>query len=259
MLFQAGDLHTALLYLGTTSRAVEVGSRVAAAAEVCVQLPSPCTASLTSCPAPLLPTPLLGAQASDMVMHPAPGHYTGTLVNALLHHCQLPAMQLAQGGAAPLSLEGAAAAAAAAREDASSSGREGDAGASSSGSGGADDERLDQHAAAAAADAAAGQAAGHSGPAASASALASASTSAGPAEQSELEGDEDDDEGGGLLLVGPAGSAGGATIRPGVRAAPSPRLPACPLALHRESPIPSAVIPPRLSCPIPSLRPDAQA
>ncbi|PSC67546.1 ribosomal large subunit pseudouridine synthase D [Micractinium conductrix] len=155
-------------------------------------------------------------KASDMVMHPAPGHYTGTLVNALLHHCQLPAMQLAQGGAAPLSLEGAAAAAAAAREDASSSGREGDAGASSSGSGGADDERLDQHAAAAAADAAAGQAAGHSGPAASASALASASTSAGPAEQSELEGDEDDDEGGGLLLVGPAGSAGGATIRPGI-------------------------------------------
>jgi 23S rRNA pseudouridine1911/1915/1917 synthase len=26
-------------------------------------------------------------KASGMVVHPAPGHYTGTLVNALLHHC----------------------------------------------------------------------------------------------------------------------------------------------------------------------------
>ena len=51
-------------------------------------------------------------QAADMVMHPSPGHYSGTLVNALLHHCQLPAMQLALGAASPVSLEGAAAAAA---------------------------------------------------------------------------------------------------------------------------------------------------
>lgn len=29
-----------------------------------------------------------------MVMHPSPGHYSGTLVNALLHHCQLPALRL---------------------------------------------------------------------------------------------------------------------------------------------------------------------
>lgn len=42
-----------------------------------------------------------------MVMHPSPGHYSGTLVNALLHHCGLPAMQLTTGEAPPLSLGGA--------------------------------------------------------------------------------------------------------------------------------------------------------
>lgn len=47
-------------------------------------------------------------------MHPSAGHHSGTLVNALLHHCGLPPMQLAGGAAAPLSLEGVAAAAAAA-------------------------------------------------------------------------------------------------------------------------------------------------
>lgn len=30
-----------------------------------------------------------------MVVHVAPGHHTGTLVNALLHHCSLPALDLA--------------------------------------------------------------------------------------------------------------------------------------------------------------------
>ena len=43
-----------------------------------------------------------------MVVHPSPGHYTGTLVNALLHHCHLPAMQLAIGSPPPISLTGAA-------------------------------------------------------------------------------------------------------------------------------------------------------
>ncbi|GAB4822268.1 hypothetical protein N2152v2_009314 [Parachlorella kessleri] len=47
-------------------------------------------------------------KAADMVMHPSPGHYTGTLVNALLHHCGLPAMRLRSGQAAPLSLGGSA-------------------------------------------------------------------------------------------------------------------------------------------------------
>ena len=42
-----------------------------------------------------------GSQAAGMVVHPSPGHYTGTLVNALLHHCQLPAMQVVIGNALP--------------------------------------------------------------------------------------------------------------------------------------------------------------
>lgn len=45
-------------------------------------------------------------QAADMVMHPSPGHYSGTLVNALLHHCGLPPMRVATADAAPLSLLG---------------------------------------------------------------------------------------------------------------------------------------------------------
>ncbi|KAG2423929.1 hypothetical protein HYH02_015268 [Chlamydomonas schloesseri] len=32
---------------------------------------------------------------AGMVVHVAPGHHTGTLVNALLHHCSLPALDLA--------------------------------------------------------------------------------------------------------------------------------------------------------------------
>lgn len=39
-----------------------------------------------------------------MVVHPAPGHAQGTLVNALLHHCNLPAMQLSPGHAPITSL-----------------------------------------------------------------------------------------------------------------------------------------------------------
>lgn len=46
------------------------------------------------------------AQAAGMVVHPSPGHYSGTLVNALLHHCSLPAMHLPLGAQAPLSLLG---------------------------------------------------------------------------------------------------------------------------------------------------------
>ncbi len=40
-------------------------------------------------------------KASGMVVHPAPGHYTGTLVNAILHHCpdfQRPGVELARPG-----------------------------------------------------------------------------------------------------------------------------------------------------------------
>jgi len=36
-------------------------------------------------------------KSADMVMHPSPGHYTGTMVNALLHHCGLPPLQVDPG------------------------------------------------------------------------------------------------------------------------------------------------------------------
>ena len=36
-----------------------------------------------------------------MVIHPAPGNYTGTLVNAVLNHCKLPIQQLLPEGQGP--------------------------------------------------------------------------------------------------------------------------------------------------------------
>ncbi len=39
-------------------------------------------------------------KAAGMVVHPAPGHHTGTLVNALLHHCRDPSRGLATIGGA---------------------------------------------------------------------------------------------------------------------------------------------------------------
>ncbi len=39
-------------------------------------------------------------KTADMVMHPSPGHYTGTMVNALLFHCGLPSVKLAVAAAA---------------------------------------------------------------------------------------------------------------------------------------------------------------
>ena len=44
-------------------------------------------------------------KGAGMVVHPSPGHYTGTLVNALLHHCHLPAMHVRASGAVPMSLD----------------------------------------------------------------------------------------------------------------------------------------------------------
>jgi 23S rRNA pseudouridine1911/1915/1917 synthase len=31
---------------------------------------------------------------AGLMVHPSPGHASGTLVNALLHHCRLPAMRV---------------------------------------------------------------------------------------------------------------------------------------------------------------------
>jgi len=44
-------------------------------------------------------------KSADLVMHPSPGHYSGTLVNALLHHCGLSAVKLGPGATPPQSLE----------------------------------------------------------------------------------------------------------------------------------------------------------
>lgn len=141
-------------------------------------------------------------QAADMVMHPSPGHYSGTLVNALLHHCQLPAMQLRSDSAAPLSLEGAAAAAAAGRAGGSVSGSSSDDGSS--------EAQLKERSASP-------QAAGSAPPGAQHPAAA------GDAEASQLsstdvDDGEEDEEGGGFMLIPSASGLknGDATIRPGI-------------------------------------------
>ncbi|KAK9821673.1 hypothetical protein WJX74_007332 [Apatococcus lobatus] len=45
-------------------------------------------------------------KAAGMVVHPSPGHESGTLVNALLHHCSLPPIELTEDMQAPTSLLG---------------------------------------------------------------------------------------------------------------------------------------------------------
>ena len=37
-------------------------------------------------------------KGADMVMHPSPGHCSGTMVNALLYHCELPAVTISSEG-----------------------------------------------------------------------------------------------------------------------------------------------------------------
>ena len=74
------------------AEAVKAGMKVSAEDEIEVEIPPP---------VPAVPEPediplsiiyedddlLVVDKAPGMVVHPAPGHYTGTLVNALLHHC----------------------------------------------------------------------------------------------------------------------------------------------------------------------------
>ena len=78
----------------TVNRAVaeKAGMKVAEDDEIVVEIPPP---------VPAVPEPedipldvvyedadmLVVNKAPGMVVHPAPGHFTGTLVNALLHHC----------------------------------------------------------------------------------------------------------------------------------------------------------------------------
>ncbi len=42
-----------------------------------------------------------------LVVHPSPGHESGTLVNAVLHHCNLPAVHVLPGQLPPASLDAA--------------------------------------------------------------------------------------------------------------------------------------------------------
>ena len=53
-------------------------------------LPFPLLVSLSCCIVLSQAVLLSAAQGAGMVVHPAPGHATGTLVNAFLHHCGLP-------------------------------------------------------------------------------------------------------------------------------------------------------------------------
>jgi 23S rRNA pseudouridine1911/1915/1917 synthase len=76
-----------------TSIATKSGHRVRAGEVIEVTVPPP--ASLEALPE-AIPLSILFEdedlividKPAGMVVHPAPGHYTGTLVNALLHHCQ---------------------------------------------------------------------------------------------------------------------------------------------------------------------------
>jgi hypothetical protein len=136
-----------------------------------------------------------------MVMHPSPGHYSGTLVNALLHHCSLPAMRLGDA-AAPLSLEGAAALAAA-----SGNTTEPGLGDASGGrqAGGAVAPALRPQ-----------SASGDAADAVSSPLLPSDAGACGEdlePEQNELEEDEDAPA---FQLAGGGGGSGGATVRPGI-------------------------------------------
>ncbi|KAL4447413.1 hypothetical protein ABPG75_004632 [Micractinium tetrahymenae] len=153
-------------------------------------------------------------KAADMVMHPSPGHYSGTLVNALLHHCQLPAMQLRADSAAPLSLEGAAAAAAG-----GAGGRGADGSGSSNGGGGGSEGQVEQLEGSML-EAAGGPPPAAQHPAAAAAAAGGSSFSLdqdGQLSSTDLD-DEDEEEGGGFTLVPSSGGSKGsdATIRPGI-------------------------------------------
>lgn len=84
-LIHAGQVHA-------SQGQVTASARVQYAATITVRIPPPCPAR----PAPeAIPLHVLYEdddllvinKAPGMVVHPAPGHHAGTLVNALLHHC----------------------------------------------------------------------------------------------------------------------------------------------------------------------------
>lgn len=73
-------------------RAVKAGLRLVGAETVVVMLdePAPAVAAAEDLPLPILyedSALIVIDKPAGMVVHPAPGHNQGTLVNALLHHC----------------------------------------------------------------------------------------------------------------------------------------------------------------------------
>ncbi len=75
---------------GVTSKA---GLKLRGGETICVVLPEPVAASAQAEDIPLTvlyedSALIVVDKPADFVVHPAPGHQSGTLVNALLHHCQ---------------------------------------------------------------------------------------------------------------------------------------------------------------------------
>ncbi len=75
---------------GSASKA---GTRLRGGEEICVVLPEPVAASAQAEEIPLTvlyedSALIVVNKPAHLVVHPAPGHQSGTLVNALLHHCQ---------------------------------------------------------------------------------------------------------------------------------------------------------------------------
>lgn len=71
----------------------KAGIKLKGGEEVCVVLPAPVAATAEAEPIPLNvlyedSALIVVNKPAHLVVHPAPGHQSGTLVNALLHHCQ---------------------------------------------------------------------------------------------------------------------------------------------------------------------------
>ncbi|MGD9342773.1 MAG: S4 domain-containing protein, partial [Desulfuromonadales bacterium] len=75
---------------GGTSKS---GVKLKGGESVCVVLPDPVAATAAAEPIPLQilyedQALVVVDKPAHLVVHPAPGHQSGTLVNALLHHCR---------------------------------------------------------------------------------------------------------------------------------------------------------------------------
>lgn len=71
----------------------KAGTKLRGGEEICLVLPEPVAASAQAEPIPLTvlyedSALIVVNKPAHLVVHPAPGHRSGTLVNALLHHCK---------------------------------------------------------------------------------------------------------------------------------------------------------------------------